>query len=84
MGEGIIGIVLVGTQKALGVGVGMDGAGAGGLHGKLPAWVHGAVEGVLGSGREGALCWAQCAGVCGQGAGGRWGGKRCLVRWDGE
>ena len=58
MGGGIIGIVLVKTWKALGVGVGLDGAGAGGLHGKLQAWVHGAVQGVLGWGREGALCRA--------------------------
>ena len=38
----------LGTQKA--VGVGLDGDGAGGLHGKLQAWVHRAVEGVLGWG----------------------------------
>ena len=46
------------------VGVGLDGGGAGGLHRKLQAWVHRAVEGVLGWGGAGAQCRA------GQGAGG--------------
>ena len=47
----------LGTRK--GMGVGLDGGGAGGLHGKLQAWVHRAVEGMLGWGGAGAQCRAR-------------------------
>jgi len=53
----------LGTRKALGVGMDLGGAEAGGLHGKLQAWVNEAVEEVLGWGGAGAQCRAgQCAG----------------------
>ena len=58
MGWGILGFVSVLPGNTKSHGVGLDGGGVGGLHRKLQAWVHRAVEGVLGWGGTGAQCRA--------------------------
>ena len=62
---GILGITLVLPEdmESPGGGVGLGGGRAGGGQGKLWAWGHGAFQGVLGWGGDGALCRAWGHGV---------------------